>query len=107
MPNGQLGGQKFSGYIADFQMFGSSLPEESIYEWTSCQDQVINKNFMEKLTIFNPKKSGDLYSLTDAFDRISLQLQNIDYSLGVSAQKWTKSLFTSLFALFLNIVQPC
>ena len=30
-----------------------------------------------------------MYSLTEAFDRISLQLQNIDYSLGVSAQKWT------------------
>ena len=40
MPNGQLGGQKFSGYIADFQLFGSPLSEESIYEWTSCQDQV-------------------------------------------------------------------
>ena len=41
MTRGHLGGQKFVGYIADFQVFGSALPENKILQWTSCQRQVI------------------------------------------------------------------
>ena len=40
MTKGHLGGPKFVGYLADFQMFGKSLAEDKIYEWTSCQTQV-------------------------------------------------------------------
>ena len=37
---GHLGGQKFVGFVADFQIFGTSLSEEVIIRWTSCQTQV-------------------------------------------------------------------
>ena len=40
MSKGQLGGPKFVGFLADFQMFGKSLAEDKIYEWTSCKTQV-------------------------------------------------------------------
>ena len=40
MTKGHLGGPKFVGYLADFQIFGTALPEETIYEWTSCQNKV-------------------------------------------------------------------
>ena len=43
MTRGHLGGQKFVGYIADFQVFGSALPENEILSWTSCQTQVIEE----------------------------------------------------------------
>ena len=42
MTKGHLGGAKFVGYIADFQIFGSSLPENEILQWTSCQSEVKN-----------------------------------------------------------------
>ena len=42
MTTGHLGGPKFVGYLADFQMFGTALPDETIFQWTSCQIEVIN-----------------------------------------------------------------
>ena len=41
MTRGHLGGNKFVGHIADFQIFGTALTQESVFEWTSCQIQVI------------------------------------------------------------------
>ena len=40
MTKGHLGGPKFVGFIADFQVFGTALPGESIFVWTSCKMQV-------------------------------------------------------------------
>ena len=40
MTKGHLGGKKFVGFIADFQIFGTALSEEAILQWTSCQIQV-------------------------------------------------------------------
>ena len=40
MTRGHLGGPKFLGIIADFQVFGTALSEDSILQWTSCQIQV-------------------------------------------------------------------
>ena len=42
MTRGHLGGSKFVGYIADFQVFGSALSENEILQWTTCQKQVID-----------------------------------------------------------------
>jgi hypothetical protein len=42
MTRGHLGGKKFVGFIADFQIFGTALTEESVFKWTSCQIQVAN-----------------------------------------------------------------
>ena len=41
MTRGHLGGKKFVGYIADFQVFGTALTQKSVFDWTSCQNQVI------------------------------------------------------------------
>ena len=40
MKKGYLGGQQFVGFLSDFQIFGTSLPEDDIFEWTSCMVQV-------------------------------------------------------------------
>ena len=40
MTKGHLGGSQFVGLIADFQMFGSVLSEEIVFQWTSCQAEV-------------------------------------------------------------------
>ena len=40
LTKGHLGGSKFVGILTDFQMFGSTLSEEIIYRWTSCQIEV-------------------------------------------------------------------
>ena len=40
MTKGHLGGPQFVGLLADFQMFGSVLSEEIIYQWTACQIKV-------------------------------------------------------------------
>ena len=40
MTRGHLGGQRFVGYIADFQVFGSALPEDKILQWTTCNSKV-------------------------------------------------------------------
>ena len=40
MTKGHLGGPMFVGYIADFQIFGSALSEDIIFEWTSCKTRV-------------------------------------------------------------------
>ena len=39
MKNGHLGGNKFVGSIADFQIFGSAVEEKEIFEWTSCETE--------------------------------------------------------------------
>merc|ERR1711892_699434 len=72
MTRGHLGGPKFVGFLTDFQIFGTALTEETLLGWTVCKQQT----------------TGDLFSSTGLFDRISLQLQNIEYQLGVSARKW-------------------
>ena len=40
MTKGHIGGQKFVGYVADLQIFGSVLSDEALFGWTSCQNQV-------------------------------------------------------------------
>ena len=40
MTKGHLGGPKFVGLIADFQIFGTVLPEEAVLAWTGCQTRV-------------------------------------------------------------------
>ena len=40
MTNVHIGGPKFVGFVADFQIFGSELSEEIIFGWTSCQIEV-------------------------------------------------------------------
>ena len=40
MNRGHLGGPNFVGFISDFHIFGSSLDEKIILEWTSCNKQV-------------------------------------------------------------------
>jgi hypothetical protein len=40
MTKGHLGGQQFVGFLCDFQIFGTALSEDNIFEWTSCNDQV-------------------------------------------------------------------
>ena len=41
MHKGHLGGPKFVGYITDLQIFGRTLSPEEIYQWTTCQIEVI------------------------------------------------------------------
>ena len=41
MTRGQLGGSQFVGLLADFQVFDSVLSEDTIFQWTSCQTQVL------------------------------------------------------------------
>ena len=40
MKKGQVGGQKFVGYVADLQIFGGVLSDTDIFGWTGCQVQV-------------------------------------------------------------------
>ena len=40
MTKGHVGGQKFVGYVADLQIFGSVLSDKTLFGWTSCQVQV-------------------------------------------------------------------
>ena len=40
MTKGHLGGPKFVGFLADFEIFGTALSEEILFGWTSCQIQV-------------------------------------------------------------------
>jgi hypothetical protein len=40
MTKGHLGGPKFVGFLTDFQIFGTALPDEEIFKWTSCQIEV-------------------------------------------------------------------
>ena len=37
---GHIAGQRFIGFVSDFQIFGRSLPEDVILRWTSCETQV-------------------------------------------------------------------
>ena len=41
MTNGHLGGSLFVGYLTDFQVFGTALPDEEILRWISCDIQVL------------------------------------------------------------------
>ena len=41
LTKGHLGGSQFVGILTDFQMFGGTLTEETIYGWTSCQTKVM------------------------------------------------------------------
>jgi hypothetical protein len=40
LEKGQIGGQKFVGFITDLNMFGTVLPEAELMEWTSCKIKV-------------------------------------------------------------------
>ena len=64
MSVGHLGGQRFVGFLSDFQIFGSPLPEAIILEWTTCQNQVsriqivfkANNLHSSNLVIYTPQR---------------------------------------------------
>ena len=44
MTSGHLGGAKFEGAIANFEVFSRPLSDEEIMQWTLCQIEVKNSN---------------------------------------------------------------
>ena len=44
MTSGHLGGTKFEGAIANFEVFSRPLSDEEIMQWTLCQIEVKNSN---------------------------------------------------------------
>ena len=39
LTSGHLGGEKFVGIVADFEVFGRPMPDQEMLEWTLCQNE--------------------------------------------------------------------
>ena len=48
---GHLGGQRFVGFLSDFQIFGSPLPDDTILGWTACKYQVSRIQIYSRIII--------------------------------------------------------
>ena len=53
MTSGHLGGAKFVGKVIDFEVFGRSLPDQDLLQWTLCKNKVSTLLYMYMVLILD------------------------------------------------------